>query len=157
MGENGKELFPNKRIAANLKKELFPHKTSNHRRSDAFDAADETADLFATGMHVPFTDGVMDVPPASRSLAESITIASSSSYGRLIDSPDPNLGAKGLSIRGASQNQGILIRGIANEVPRVGNVKELFPGKSFNAGKELFAEKLLGRGGRRNKAVDMFY
>lgn len=43
-----KELIPNKSIAASLRKELFPAKTNtHHRRSDAFDAADEAADLFA--------------------------------------------------------------------------------------------------------------
>ena len=43
-------------------KELFAHKTNgrHHRRSGAFDAADETADLFAGRMTVPFTDGAGD-------------------------------------------------------------------------------------------------
>jgi len=37
-------------------------------------------------------------------------------------------------------------------------VKELFPDKfSGNTGKELFAEKLEGRGRRRQKAEDLFY
>ncbi len=42
--------------------ELFPQKAGirQHRRSDAFDAADETADLFAGRMSVPFTDGSAD-------------------------------------------------------------------------------------------------
>jgi len=44
-------------------KELFPQKAGvNHRRSSAFDAADETADLFANKMGVPFTDGSGDNP-----------------------------------------------------------------------------------------------
>ncbi|KAI9885218.1 MAG: hypothetical protein M1823_002990 [Watsoniomyces obsoletus] len=35
-------------------------KAKQHRRSDAFDAADETADLFAGKMTVPFMDGARD-------------------------------------------------------------------------------------------------
>lgn len=59
-----------------------------------------------------------------------------------------------LSILGAAQqDQGFSIRGGANHV---GTIRELFPGKA-NLGKELFAEKLQGRGGKRNKAEDMFY
>jgi hypothetical protein len=38
-----------------------------------------------------------------------------------------------------------------------GNVKELFPDKFGNAGKELFGDKLDGRGRRRQKAEDLFY
>ena len=150
---NSKELFPNKKAAANLKKELFPLKagTSIHRRSDAFDAADETADLFANGMTVPFVDGAVDQP---------------SSHGRLRPTdPDPvaedleNLERGGFSIRGASKqiDRGFSIRGIANGVSSISAKKELFPVKAGNAGKELFAERLHGRGGKRNRAEDMFY
>ena len=157
-----KELFPNKQAATNLKKELFPLKTGigNHRRSDAFDAADETADLFASGMAVPFIDGAHDSLPQ---------------HGRLKASdpdPDPedleNLQQGGISIRGAAKkvDRGISIRGAASQVDRgisirgtasSSTVKELFPAKAGNAGKELFAEKLQGRGGKRNLAADMFY
>lgn len=46
------------------KRELFPRNMNGrpnyHRRSAAFDAADETADLFAGRMSVPFTDGAND-------------------------------------------------------------------------------------------------
>ncbi|MCJ1394057.1 hypothetical protein MMC18_006935 [Xylographa bjoerkii] len=150
---NSKELFPNKKIASNLKKELFPLKAgiSIHRRSDAFDAADETADLFANGMTVPFVDGAIDRPP---------------SHGRLRPTdPDPvaedleNLERGGFSIRGASKqvDKGFSIRGTANGASSAGAVKELFPVKAGNAGKELFAERLHGRGGKRNRAEDMFY
>jgi hypothetical protein len=53
-----------------------------------------------------------------------------------------------MSIRGSG---GITIKGSAG-------VKELFPGKAGNVGKELFSEKLEGRGGnRRRKAEDLFY
>lgn len=163
-----RELFPNKQVAVNLKKELFPSKmnTSHHRRSDAFDAADETADLFATGMSVPFTDGAMDTRSSSRNLADRITHGTSSNFGRLKDSdtePDAdalgNLDSGGFNIRGAAKQQdlGFSIRGIAAESVSGVPVKELFPGKSAgNAGKELFSEKLRGRGGRRNRAEDMF-
>lgn len=177
LGGNGssgrtRELFPNKHLAGNLTKELFPSKTSvsHHRRSDAFDAADETADLFATGMPVPFTDGAMDTRSSSRNLhvhvAERITHGDSSSFGRLTGSdtePDAdvlgNVEGGGFSIRGAAKQQdlGFCIRGIAADSATGGSVKELFPSKGAgNAGKELFTEKLRGRGGRRNRAEDMF-
>lgn len=159
--KKGKDLFSNQMLAADLKKELFPHKanTVNHRRSDAFDAADETADLFANGLSVPFTEGQRrDVT----NLANRISAApSESTYGRLRDTdPEPDMEQQssiedgGISIRGASQHgQGFSIRGGA-----AGTIKELFPGKTGggNAGKELFAERLQGRGGRRNRAEDMF-
>lgn len=153
VNQNAIELFPNKKSAAVLKKELFPLKsgTTVYRRSDAFDAADETADLFASGMTVPFVDGAMDRPD---------------SLGRLrpLDpDPDPeileNLRGGGFSIRGIAKQQqdmGISIRGVAAGTSTNSKIKELFPGKAGNAGKELFTEKLQGRGGRRNKASDMF-
>lgn len=166
LSQTSNELFPNKVSAAKLKKELFPHKksSSNHRRTDAFDAADETADLFATGLSVPFED---DAAQKRVILSERIIEAQASSYGRL-KSPDPetvsvvlkNNGDNGLNIRGASilLDPGLSIRGAAGDSTFVGKVKELFPDKAGgNAGKELFAEKLQGRGGKRNKAEDMFY
>lgn len=157
----GKDLFSNRMAGAGIKKELLSHKTSaaNHRRSDAFDAADETADLFANGLSVPFTDGTK----SGKSLADRISNGPNISYGRLnTEASESSIyirGASdhGLNIRGASiqQDPGFSIRGGA---AAVGTIKELFPGKKIgNAGKELFAEKLEGRGGRRNKAEDMFY
>ena len=152
-----KELFPNKHLAANLKKELFPSKAKqfHHRRSDAFDAADETADLFSKRL---------DFANVATS-AKTMKMAEPS-YGRLnsdtdlhsviLDTPLDN----GLNIRGVSkqQDQGFSIRGIAADSTSVNTLKELFPGKAVgNAGKELFVEKLQGRRSRRNKAEDMFY
>lgn len=153
--KNGKELFSNKMLAAGLKKELFPTKvtsTNHHRRSDAFDAADETAALFADRLSVPFSE-------AGRSSADRIATASTStSYGRLKTSDlEPGLDTYssdgiGLNIRGASEDKGFSIRGGASAT---GTIKDLFPGKVIgNGGKELFAGKL--RGGRRNRAEDMF-
>ena len=146
---NGKDLFSNKMRAAEVKKELFPHKVipTKHSRSDAFDAADETADLFANGMSVPFMEG-----PSSRSIDRL-------KYSGLQSQPDDGDSSDGLNIRGASreQNQGFSIRGGA-AVNAIGTIKELFPGKAAgNVGKELFADKVEGRGGRRNRAEDMFY
>ncbi len=152
---NGRELFPNKKSASTLKKELFPTKAlfSNHRRSDAFDAADETADLFASGLTVskPAIFSQRNPFPTSSS-------TSASKDGRLQSSePRPDSLSSDveedndLNIRGISklQNLGFSIRGAAADGARVGKVS--------NAGKELFAEKLQGRGGKRNKAQDMFY
>jgi hypothetical protein len=124
-------------------KELFPEKTINHRRSDAFDAADATADLFTRQMPVPFVDGSSDsraelgLPLASR-----ISSKSDIDSGRL-------------NIRGvakASAVRDFAIKGSAAD----SGIKELFPSNG-NFGKELFSDRLDGRGRRRQKAEDLFY
>ena len=156
----GKGLCSNKILEANTKKDLFPHKINviNHRRSDAFDAADETADLFASGLLVPFSDGagIVEKSPVER------TADKSQSYGRLKGADaeplnDSNNIDNGLNIRGMSKEQGYSIRGggAARHTPDR-TIKELFPGRAGNTGKELFAGKLQGRRGNRNRA-DMFY
>lgn len=146
----GKELFPNKTSASILKKELFPNKVviSNHRRSDAFDAADETAELFASGLTVSNS-----TPVSARSSFITKLTASAPKDGRL---QNPETGFRSLlreedennelNIRGASklESLGMSIRGAAGDGTRMR--------KSGNAGKELFVEKL-----KRNKAADMFY
>ncbi|KAI9646108.1 hypothetical protein NHQ30_005548 [Ciborinia camelliae] len=125
-------------------KELFPSKLgTTHRRSGALDSADETADLFANRMPVPFLDGSSDVrPPTKSSLAERITS----------DQP------QGFSIRGTAKpsSSGFSIKGLASDNS---TMKELFPARAEggNSGKELFSERLVGRGGRRQKAEDLFY
>ena len=145
-----RELFPNKSAAANVKKELFPTKKSvGHRRSDAFDAADETAHLFANRL------AVANAKSASAGGKRYIN-------GVLQQSPkdtEPGMGgmlngaasatSEEITVRGASA-QGVSIRGCAE------STRELFPQKMGNAGKELFTEKLQNRGGRRNRAEDMF-
>ena len=144
-----RELFPNKSAAASVKKELFPtKKPSSHRRSDAFDAADETADLFANRLAVASTtsgkkqsNGILSQSSSNRTA----TRKESDRNGRL--SPDADAG---IAVRGAS-NHGVSIRGFAEDL-----TKELFPNKMSNMGKELFGEKIKGRGGKRNRAEDMF-
>jgi hypothetical protein len=113
-------------------KELFPHKVGvQHRRSDAFDAADETADLFANKMAVPLLDGAEDRSYASKVMRES-------ELGRF-------------NIRGTAKafaKTDFTIKGTAP-------AKELFPARD-NAGKELFASQIKGRGLSRQKAGDLF-
>lgn len=142
-----RDLFPNKTAGTYLKKELFPNKPSisNHRRSDAFDAADETAESLAKRITVPLVDGAQDQNISGRNANVELF---------------PESG-NGVSIRGAaSQDQGLFIRGAANGLSikgRGASVRELFPSKyNDNAGKELFSDKLEGRGGRRRRAEDMF-
>lgn len=119
-----KELFPMK-----SPRELFPNRSSIsvHRRTPAFDAADET-------------------PQKPRSLADRITGGPNSKQDE-----DEDVGFRGA----ASQSTGFSIRGAASDGSTV--VKELFPLKTgTNAGKELFGEKIKGRGGARRRAEDMF-
>ena len=133
-----KELFPG-RFASTSNKEIFPLKsgTSVHRRSDAFDAADETGERLGNSLS--------PISPLGKGHPNSIPT---------------DLGT-GFSIRGTArqEDQGFLIRGMAStDGASDGFVKELFPNRlPGNSGKELFAEKLQGRGGRRNRAIDMFY
>lgn len=128
-------------------RELFPSKVgTSHRKSGALDVTDETADLFANRMPVPFLDGSSDVRPSGKlSLAERIT------------SEQPQQ-SQGFSIRGTAKPAptGFSIKGLASDNS---TMKELFPSRSGggNAGKELFSERIVGRGGRRQKAEDLFY
>jgi hypothetical protein len=123
-------------------KELFPDKTASHRLSASFNAADATADLFAKQMPVPFVDGSSDRRSnAGLPLDARISSKSDIDTGRL-------------NIRGAAKaiaTHDFAIKGAADS-----GVKELFPSVG-NAGKELFSERLEGRGRRRNKAEDLFY
>ena len=137
-------------------KELFPEKSSsNHRRSDAFDASDATADLFASKMTTPFLDGTSDAPPREKDPRSRITKTNLDQRINLAGSSDRN----NFNIRGAAeqrQDVGISIKGTA--IVSSAPVKELFPYKiGLNSGKELFTEKLEGRGGRRRRAEDMFH
>ena len=151
-GAGGRELFPNKAASTYLKKELFPNKTSTskHRRSDAFDAADETADLFASRITVPLVDGASgEGGQAGRNGKSSVELFPEPAEENAIHIRGTAPGGQGMSIRGTSQ--GISIKGAAS-------VRELFPHKfTGNEGKELFSDSLQGRGGRRRKAEDMFY
>jgi hypothetical protein len=141
--ESAKMIKAHLREQASVK-ELFPHKTEvNHRRSDAFDAADTTADLFAKKMPVPFTDGSTDLRP----------VAGFSSASRHSTRPDSEVGR--LNIRGVAKASAIHDFAIKGMAPG-STVKELFPSNS-NSGKELFSERLEGRGQRRQKAEDLFY
>ena len=155
----GKELFSNRAVAVGLRKELFSYKGDAiyyHRRSDAFDAAAETADLFANGLNVHSTE-----KPHPSQDSESRNTLVRNVRLRASD-PEPRTSAQetddvDINILGASKHasRGFLIRGGATSE---GTMKELFPGKtSGNQGKELFVEKLKGRGGRRNRAADMFH
>ncbi|KAL6715716.1 hypothetical protein ACLMJK_006677 [Lecanora helva] len=152
VANRGEDLFSNKLLAVGLKKELFPHKTNHfnhHRRSDAFDAADETADLFANGLAVPLAEELTNRVSNSSAINGHLKATKSDSS----ESAQVN----GIAILGAAsqQSNGFSIKGGASAA---GTIKELFPGKALgNEGKELFAEKLRGRGGRRNRAADMFH
>lgn len=123
-----RELFPNKPASSYLKKELLPSKASNHRRSDAFDASDETADL-GRRITVPGNRGVELFPDSGAATED-----------------------QGFAMRGGSQ--GISIKGRGASVREL--FPDKFSQKGGSAGKELFSDTLEGRGGRRRRAKDMF-
>jgi hypothetical protein len=139
------QLIKDRLREASTAKELFPQKLNvNHRRSGAFDAADETADLFANHMAIPFTDGSADERSRkSGSLSSRI-------YGRGSEQDT------GFSIRGAAKTSTAIAPSF--NIKGAAKVKELFPATfGDNAGKELFSERLEGRDKRRQKAEDLFY
>ncbi|KAK0735595.1 hypothetical protein B0T21DRAFT_384409 [Apiosordaria backusii] len=88
-------------------------------------------------------------------VSASSTILASASLADRVTARPTAPGAEGLNIRGMANKQGsgqgIAIKGTGAKV------RELFPDKFGNAGKELFAEKLEGRNRRRQKAEDSFY
>lgn len=132
---NEREISPNKTTSSYLKKELFPSKVSNHRRTDAIDAADET-------------------------LSSRITAPVGDSRNRGVELFPESSNNGGVNIRGTARDEGFSIRGSSNGLSIKGkgaSVKELFPSTySSNAGKELFSNKIEGRGGPRRRAEDMF-
>ena len=133
---------------ASATKELFPQKTNpNPHRSGAFDTTEETADLFASRMAVPFVDGGADERRRNGgSIAARIT-------SRSADSEPSGFNIRGAAKSSTNQPQSFNIKGAAL-TPRV---KELFPSTfGDNTGKELFSDRLEGRGGRRQKAEDLF-
>lgn len=137
----GKELFPNgeakELFPMKSPKELFPNRSSIsiHRRTPAFDAADETPQK------------------KTRSLADRITGGPASGNGKGHEQAVED--DEGFGIRGGAATN-FSIRGTASSNAG-GVVKELFPLKAGgNAGKELFGEKIKGRGAARRRAEDMF-
>ncbi|GAB1314097.1 RRM domain-containing protein [Madurella fahalii] len=121
----------------NSAKELFPSKNNGVK------------ELFPTKVG-PSSGGKAQMDQVS----DTAVLASAKLADR-ITSRLASAGPDGFNIRGiASQrgsDQGIAIKGTGP------TVKELFPEKFGNAGKELFAEKIEGRGRRRQRAEDLFY
>ena len=144
--QNGvKELFPDKTASPRRSRELFPHKTekSNHRRSDALDAG-ELADLSSRITGAPASFGRLKSDDMANGVVQG-------NHGFAIRGQD-----QGFNIRGsAMKTSGFSIKGAAQEPHQI--VKELFPMKAGNSGKELFGEKIEGRGGPRRKAEDMYF
>ncbi|KZF25000.1 hypothetical protein L228DRAFT_258484 [Xylona heveae TC161] len=134
-------------------RELFPNRagTSRHRRSGAFDAADETGDLFKGRLSSSMPrSNPNNQHSASLSFEDRVSMPASAVDSRPLE---------GFSFRGAAKQQqdpGMSIRGAA-VVPAPSHATELFPRKlGGNSNRELFADKLEGRGGRRQRAEDMF-
>ena len=129
----GKELFPSGTkvdvVINNAKKELFPQRKSGatalHRRNNSIDAThDFTTDILSSTlsktMSVPFIDGSND------------------NLGRGLRSDSMIKQSNGFSIKGAA---GFSIRGAAAANTEA-KVKELFPIKINNKGKELFTSRV---------------
>jgi hypothetical protein len=175
------ELFPEKVGAT---KELFPNKKINHhRRSNAIDASPERYSGHErspslkdriSGASGSLADRITGGPGSSR-LADRITGGPSSNgndFSIRGSAPINVRGAAPLHVRGAGpisikgSANGFNVRGAARDgedesmEQDAGAPKELFPhlrsGKAGNQGKELFAEKLKGRGGPRRAAASFF-
>lgn len=144
MDNADRELFPAaQRRGAPDGHDLFASKAgvlASHRRNDAFDAADETADLFAGNS----TDSTIEGRLKSRSLAERIT-----------GSPINRRRGEGFSVKGAAnlpEQSGISVKGAAQTMnPKV---RELFPNHNgADNSRELFDQT---RRAQRRKAEDLF-
>lgn len=161
--------------AAKLKRELFPHKTdrSNHRRSDAVDArtkadaanSDELSSNMSRRMDLTDSNSTSTSANAGKELFSTTTNHVTSAFNPASASASTSnagfsiKGTAGLSIRGGA---GMSIKGAAAAATPT-NVRELFPDKfvrgagAGNEGKELFSDKIKGRGSvRRNRAEDLF-
>lgn len=134
--------------------ELFPRKAGS--RLAAFDSTDSTADLFADKLRIPAMDGSNDRSSAKPDLMSRITKPGQPSP---LDSSTASNSQSSFKIKGAARQEvqsGFSIKGLAAASSQ--ERKELFPGKtSLNSGKELFADRLDGRGGRRQRAEDLFH
>ncbi|KAH8751061.1 hypothetical protein F5883DRAFT_211282 [Diaporthe sp. PMI_573] len=161
----GKELFPNKKPRDALRSEREAS-SRDRSRSPARDERDAMMDDLAKDREVQRNR------VTARSLKERISSRPTHSIRELFPNKVSN-GSKaqmdqvpadvladrvtdpsnGISIKGLAAQQGISIKGSANK-------KELFPenlGGNLNAGKELFAGELDGRGRRRQKAEDLYF
>lgn len=157
-----KELFPVKSTSNTTltpSKDLFPshrNSISRHRRSGAVDASprSSTFDLLSGSPTSNGLNGFPEPANAQRSLADRITGGRGGSSSINVR----GAGNADLSVRG--QASGLSVKGAA-----VPTARELFPmkaggaggGGAANLGKELFAEKIEGRGRNRRKAEEMFY
>lgn len=149
-------------------KELFPTKLSGPSKTPEMDKVDP-ADRLVSGMSLFNFDGACDTASVSAFVGAMrkqqkrpiyilrATVTNRRKTGRTStqrsDSASDMFNIRGMAAQRA-QGQGLAIKG------KGPSVRELFPDKfsaGGNAGKELFAEKLEGRGRRRQRAEDMFH
>ncbi|KAK7749870.1 hypothetical protein SLS53_000452 [Cytospora paraplurivora] len=137
---------------SNRAKELFPSKASGSGKAQM----DQVPEDVLAGMLRLSYDGAVDTPqsfPNSRSRQSTSNRMLTVIYADRITDASNGISIKGLARQQTkSQQQGISIKG--------SSVKELFPekvGSNSNAGKELFANKIEGRGRRRQRAEDLFH
>ncbi|ROW08869.1 hypothetical protein VMCG_02809 [Cytospora schulzeri] len=141
-----KELFPGKT------KELFPSKVASGGKAQM----DQVPEEVLAGMLRLSYDGAAELPPSSPLLSSQQRSRSSKvitvKLADRITDPSNGISIKGLARQSKSQQQGMSIKG--------NSVKELFPsrvGSNSNAGKELFADRLEGRGPRRRQRAEDLY
>lgn len=137
---------------SNRTKELFPGKASGGGKAQM----DQVPEEVLAGMLRLSYDGAVDIPqsfPNFRSRQSTSNRKLTVIFADRITDPSNGISIKGLARQQIkSQHQGIAIKG--------NSVKELFPdkvGSNSNAGKELFANKIEGRGRRRQRAEDLFH
>lgn len=139
--------------SSNNTRELFPNKVSNGSKAQMDQVP---ADVLAGMLRLSY-DGTSESPSSFSAFrsrqtpSQSIKMVILKFADRITD-PSNGISIKGLA-RQADTQQGISIKGSANR-------KELFPeklGGNLNSGKELFADRLEGRGRRRQKAEDLYF
>ncbi|POS75766.1 hypothetical protein DHEL01_v205834 [Diaporthe helianthi] len=132
-------------------RELFPTKASSGSKAQMDQVP---SDLLAGMLRLSY-DGSADFPPCI-SAFRSQKISDIRQEFKMVTfkfADRVTAPSNGISIKGMAAQQGLSIKGTASK-------KELFPGKlggNLNSGKELFADRLEGRGRRRQKAEDLYF
>jgi hypothetical protein len=128
-------------------RELFPNKVSNGSKAQMDQVP---ADVLAGMLRLSY-DGSAEFPCSFSAFRSRQTPSQRNKMVTFKFADRVTDPSNGISIKGLAGQQGMSIKGSANK-------KELFPEKlGGNAGKELFAGKLEGRGRRRQKAEDLFF
>ncbi|TKA48430.1 hypothetical protein B0A54_00565 [Friedmanniomyces endolithicus] len=157
------ELFPNHGSPPKIPRELFP----NHKRHDARDIDREYRQVEAAvgrysldgaderGAHDRADNRTQrDGKPNGDLMSR---ISGGRDDGRLLSRPKSSSEDAGFSFKGAGSGDSFSFKGASKGNAAEGAlVKELFPMKAGDGGRDLFEGRIKGRGNQRRRAEDLF-